>query len=97
MWPSPSTKTICWRECAAVWTAAVSRHRRRRKARTLTSSLDSLAGIGPGRRKALLRRFGSLQGVREASLEDLQDALGPKVGDTVFHQLHPVGDGDGAS
>ncbi|MCB1055504.1 MAG: excinuclease ABC subunit UvrC [Acidobacteria bacterium] len=76
---------------------AVSRHRRRRKARTLTSSLDSLAGIGPGRRKALLRRFGSLQGVREASLEDLQDALGPKVGDTVFHQLHPVGDGDGAS
>ncbi|MDY7092949.1 MAG: excinuclease ABC subunit UvrC [Acidobacteriota bacterium] len=66
---------------------AVSRHRRRRKARTLTSSLDSLEGIGPTRRKRLLRHFGSLREVREASREELQAVLGPAVGEKVFEQL----------
>lgn len=79
---------------------AVSRHRARRSARTLHSRLDELAGIGPRRRKLLVQTFGSPQGVKEASLEDLQKALGPTVGERVFRQLHeetatapPVPDG----
>jgi len=67
---------------------AVSRHRRRRSARTLHSRLDELAGIGPRRRKLLIQAFGSVQGVREASLEDLQNALGALVGRRVYDQLH---------
>ena len=66
---------------------AVSRHRRRRKARTLRSRLDSLRGVGPRRRKLLLRRFGSLAGVEQASLDDLSATLGPKLGRSVFEQL----------
>jgi excinuclease ABC subunit C len=66
---------------------AVSRHRARRSARILHSRLDELAGVGPRRRKLLVQRFGSVQGVREAKLEDLQSALGAAVGRKVFDQL----------
>jgi len=65
----------------------VSRHRRRRQARTLTSRLDALRGVGPRRRKLLLRRFGSVAGVASASVDELQAALGPKLGRSVFDQL----------
>ncbi len=67
---------------------AVSRHRARRSARTLHSKLDELAGIGPRRRKLLLQAFGSVQGVRQATLEDLQNALGAVTGRRIFEQLH---------
>jgi excinuclease ABC subunit C len=67
---------------------AVSKHRARRSARTLHSKLDELAGVGPRRRKLLIQTFGSVQGVREASLEDLQKALGPSMGGRIFAQLH---------
>jgi excinuclease ABC subunit C len=38
--------------------------------------LDSIPGIGPTRRKALLKRFGSLDGIREATLEELASVRG---------------------
>lgn len=66
---------------------AVDRHRRRRKARTLVSKLDQLAGIGPTRRRMLLTRFGSLEGVRQASVQELQAALGPATGARVWEAL----------
>jgi excinuclease ABC subunit C len=68
---------------------AVSRHRRRRSARTLKSRLDELAGVGPRRRKLLIQTFGSAQAVRDAPLEELQKALGPSMGRRIFDQLHP--------
>ena len=68
---------------------AVSRHRRRRSRKTLSSVLDELNGIGIHRRKVLLRRFGSLDGVRRASLEEVQNELGPVLGARVYGQLHP--------
>jgi excinuclease ABC subunit C len=67
---------------------AVSRHRSRRSANTLRSKLDELSGIGPRRRKLLIQTFGSADGVRAASLEDLQGALGASVGRSIFDQLH---------
>jgi excinuclease ABC subunit C len=76
---------------------AVSRHRRRRSARTLTSRLDSLSGVGPRRRQVLLTTFGSLQGVRDASVEDLAKVLGPIVGKKTFAQLHPPSEDFAAS
>lgn len=66
---------------------AVDRHRRRRSRTLLASRLDELPGVGPLRRKALLKRFGSLDGVKAASLEELQDALGPILGQRIFVHL----------
>ena len=74
---------------------AVSRHRRRRRARTLTSRLTELSGVGPRRRKLLLKRFGSLSGVEAAALGELQEALGPMLGASVFEQLHRGTGADG--
>ncbi len=63
---------------------AVSRHRRRRSAKTFRSRLDALPGIGPRRRKALLSRFGSYVGVEQASIEDLREVLGEALGQRVY-------------
>lgn len=66
---------------------ALARHRKRRVRRTLTSQLDGIPGIGQGRRKLLLRRFGSVEQLRKASREDLVGALGPVLGERVFDHL----------
>ncbi len=44
-------------------------------------------GVGPKRRKLLLQRFGSLEGVRRAGLDELRAALGPRLGERVHRQL----------
>jgi excinuclease ABC subunit C len=50
---------------------AVTFHRSQRKRRTLRSALGDVAGIGPTRQRALLRHFGSLRKIRDASVDDL--------------------------
>jgi len=50
---------------------AITRHRARRGKAALRSKLDVVPGLGPARKRALLRRFGSVEGIREAPLEDL--------------------------
>jgi excinuclease ABC subunit C len=55
---------------------AITAHRQKRDKQGIASKLDSIPGIGPARRKALLTHFGSLQGIREASLEDLRQVPG---------------------
>jgi excinuclease ABC subunit C len=42
----------------------------------LASRLDSIPGIGPNRRKALLRHFGSIEAIQEASLDQLTAVKG---------------------
>lgn len=69
---------------------AVSRHRGRRQASALKSRLDLVRGIGPKRRKELLKRFGSLTGVLEATEQQLVDALGKKLGAELFAQLQQL-------
>jgi len=66
---------------------ALARHRRRRIKKTLTSRLDGIPGIGPGRRKLLLTRFGSVEQLRQAPREELVGALGPVLGERVFKHL----------
>ncbi len=55
---------------------AVSRHRRRRKKRTLRTALTDIPGIGTETARKLLRTFGSLKAVKQASEEELADAVG---------------------
>ncbi|HXA30514.1 MAG TPA: excinuclease ABC subunit UvrC [Candidatus Angelobacter sp.] len=50
---------------------AITRHRARRSKAALRSKLDVVPGLGPTRKRALLRRFGSVDGIRDASVEDL--------------------------
>ena len=50
---------------------AITFQRNRRSARTITSELLRIPGIGEARRRELLHAFGSLAGVRDASLEDI--------------------------
>ena len=50
---------------------AVSYSRKRRSARTITSELLQVLGVGPARRRALLERFGSLAGVRSATAAEI--------------------------
>ncbi|MGD8397405.1 MAG: excinuclease ABC subunit UvrC [Anaerolineae bacterium] len=50
---------------------AVGYHRRVRRTQTIRSQLDDVPGIGPKRRSALLKHFGSLDAIRAASVEDL--------------------------
>ncbi|MCP4444165.1 MAG: excinuclease ABC subunit UvrC, partial [Myxococcales bacterium] len=48
-------------------------HKQQRKKRSLRSEIDEIGGIGPKRRKALLRSFGSVKAISGASLNDLAD------------------------
>jgi excinuclease ABC subunit C len=50
---------------------AITHHRKVRARKALTSPLDSVEGIGPARKRALLRHFGSVQAIREAPLEEI--------------------------
>lgn len=55
---------------------AITYHRDVRGRRALRSELDDIAGIGPGRKKALLKRFGSVRRIREASVEEVAGTPG---------------------
>jgi len=55
---------------------AVTYNRKRRAMRTVTSELLNVPGVGPTRRRALLRAFGSLQGVRDATAEQIAQLPG---------------------
>jgi len=50
---------------------AVTYNRKRRSLRTVTSELLSIPGIGPSKRRLLLQTFGSVQGVRDATVDQI--------------------------
>lgn len=70
---------------------AISGHRRSRARSRQTSMLEAVAGLGPARRRALLKQFGGLQGVLRAGVEDLARApgIGPALAQSIFEHLHP--------
>lgn len=55
---------------------ALQHHRSQRRRSTLVSSLDQIPGIGPARKQALLRAFGSVEAIREADVDDLEAVSG---------------------
>jgi excinuclease ABC subunit C len=55
---------------------AITFHRSQRRRSTLRSALATIPGIGPGRQRQLLRHFGSVKRVREASVEELASVPG---------------------
>ena len=67
-------------------------HRSRRKKRTLKSALDDIPGIGPAKRKALLKALGSVSSLKQASVEELAkvSGVGPKIAERIHAALHPA-------
>ncbi len=65
----------------------ISYHRQLRTKKMTKSLLDELEGIGPKRKEALLKHFGSLKKIRSASLQELQEVLGDKTGQSVYEQI----------
>ncbi|QUW22576.1 excinuclease ABC subunit UvrC [Sporosarcina sp. Marseille-Q4063] len=57
---------------------AITFHRQRRGANSITSVLDEIPGVGPKRKTQLLKHFGSVKKIREASSSELQEAGMPK-------------------
>ena len=75
---------------------AVRHHRARRKRRVLRTALTDIPGIGPLRARALLRRFGSVEGVRGAAPATIQEVVGSRAARAIeahFAQTPPEGDG----
>ncbi|WP_035834353.1 excinuclease ABC subunit UvrC [Jonesia quinghaiensis] len=70
---------------------AITAHRRRRSQGMVVSELDGVAGVGPSRQKALLKHFGSVKRLREASVEAIAqvEGFGPKIAENVVAALHP--------
>src|SRR5262245_27966113 len=72
---------------------AITFHRQRRDASARESMFDQIEGVGPVRRRALLRHFGSAERVLQATEEELQGVPGvpAKTARTIYAQLHKTG------
>jgi excinuclease ABC subunit C len=55
---------------------AISYHRRLRQKEGITSALDNIPGIGPRRKRALLKKFGSIEAIKDASTDELSQTEG---------------------
>jgi excinuclease ABC subunit C len=66
---------------------AVTFHRQQRTSRDLRSELDVIPGIGARRRKQLLTQFGSVQGVRRATREELTRVVGVKAANAIIEHF----------
>ena len=74
---------------------AIEYHRSLRSQGQVRSVLDDIEGIGPARRKALMRRFKSLEAIRDASLEELSstEGMNRRAAESVYGFFH--GDPEG--
>lgn len=71
---------------------AITYHKKLRSKQTLYSALERMPGIGAARKRALLRTFGSMRGVEQATLEDLLKvpSMNEKTAHELWHILHPT-------
>ncbi|MBA3563805.1 MAG: excinuclease ABC subunit UvrC [Gammaproteobacteria bacterium] len=69
---------------------AITGHRQRRARQRRVSVLESVPGLGPRRRRALLEAFGGLQGVSRAGIDDLAAVKGisRRLAETVYENFH---------
>ena len=67
---------------------AITYHKQKHSKSAVASALDGVPGIGPVRKKALLREFKSAKGVREAELAQLTLVLGPAAARQVYDHFH---------
>src|SRR5271165_5725464 len=70
---------------------AITGHRRKRAKRHSQSILESIPGLGPVKRRELLKQFGGLQGILRAGIEDFVQirGLGRDLAEVIYEHLHP--------
>ena len=70
---------------------AITHHRKLRSRQTLYSALDRIPGVGGVRKRALLRAFGSVKRVEEATLEELLKvpSINEQLAQQILQALHP--------
>ena len=69
---------------------AVTYHRKRREIRDRESELLSIPGVGPQTRNRLVAHFGSVRGIREASLQALASVVAPHLATAIHDYFHPA-------
>ncbi len=70
---------------------AISGHRRKRAKRHHQSILETIPGLGPVKRRELLKQFGGMQGILRAGTHDfsLVRGVGPELAQVIYEHLHP--------
>jgi len=70
---------------------AITGHRRRRARRYSESVLEAIPGLGPAKRRALLKHFGGLQGVMRAAMAEFEqvEGIGAALARSIYEHLHP--------
>jgi excinuclease ABC subunit C len=70
---------------------AVAGHRRKRAKRHNQSILETIPGLGPVKRRELLKQFGGLQGILRAGIDDFVQVrgLGRELAEVIYEHLHP--------
>ncbi len=67
---------------------AIGYHRKLRQKKVTGSSLDSIAGIGEKRRRALLKRFRTVDAIRNATVEELAEVIPQNAAQAVYDRYH---------
>ena len=70
---------------------AITGHRKRRARRHNQSVLETVPGLGPAKRRALLKHFGGMQGLLRAGVSDFEavSGIGTTLARTLYDHLHP--------
>ena len=70
---------------------AIAGHRRKRAKRHSQSILETIPGLGPVKRRELLKQFGGLQGILRAGIDDFMQirGLGRALAEVIYEHLHP--------
>jgi excinuclease ABC subunit C len=70
---------------------AITGHRRRRAKRHSQSILETIPGLGPVKRRELLKQFGGLQGILRAGIDDFVQirGMGRELAEVIYEHLHP--------
>ncbi len=67
---------------------AITYQQKLMRRRNFKSVLEDIPGVGEGRKKLLLRHFGSLKRIREATIEELTEVVGPAIAERIHGWLH---------
>ena len=65
----------------------ITHHRKLRSKRNIKSALDDIDGIGPKRKKELIKRFGTISNIRNATMEELMEVIPEKIAAAIKEAL----------